>query len=89
MSVVKSYLVLIVSLAAVLLVTFTITMLLWNAFIPEMLGLPKINLIDTAIIYVVINLLRFNYLRTYINLADKQIQNIEAGLKKTKEDMRK
>lgn len=89
MTALKSHLVLIVSLLAVLLVTFAVTMLIWNLTMPVIFGLPEISLIDTAIIYVLINLLRFNYVKAYLNLTDTQIQNMEAGLKKMKEDQRK
>lgn len=89
MSSLKSHLVLIASLLAVLLLTFTVTMLIWNLTMPVIFGLPELSLIDTAVIYLLINLLRFNYVRAYLNLTDTQIQNMEAGLKRMKEDQRK
>lgn len=89
MSSIKSQLVLIVSLLVLLLVVFTATMFIWNLTMPVIFGLPKISLIDTAIIYVLINLFRFNYVRAYINLTDTKIQNMEKGLRKMKEDQRK
>ena len=89
MSSLKSHLVLIASLLAVLLLTFTVTMLIWNLTMPVIFGLPELSLIDTAVIYLLINLLRFNYVSAYLNLTDTQIQNMEAGLKRMKEDQRK